>query len=89
MVIVSRLSKVQNKLPKKNKKPKEIRLLSTRDIYNLHYVSVSTSQQANAIFKSNNLLLKIVLLTTESFARNSLPYFFYFINLCQQKFPFL
>lgn len=87
MVIVSRLSKVQNKLPKKN--PKGIRLLSTRDIYNVNYVSVSTSQQANAIFKSNNLLLKIVLLTTESFARNSLPYFFYFINLCQQKFPFL
>lgn len=87
MVIVSRLSKVQNKLPKKT--PKGIRLLSTRDIYNVNYVSVSTSQQANAIFKSNNLLLKIVLLTTESFARNSLPYFFYFINLCQQKFPFL
>lgn len=87
MVIVSRLSKVQNKLSKKN--PKGIRLLSTRDIYNVNYVSVSTSQQANAMFKSNNLLLKIVLLTTESFARNSLPYFFYFINLCQQKFPFL
>lgn len=87
MVIVSRLSKVQNKLPKKT--PKGIRLLSTRDIYNVNYVSVITSQQANAIFKSNNLLLKIVLLTTESFARNSLPYFFYFINLCQQKFPFL
>lgn len=87
MVIVSRLSKVRNKLPKKT--PKGIRLLSTRDIYNVNYVSVSTSQQANAIFKSNNLLLKIVLLTTESFARNSLPYFFYFINLCQQKFPFL
>lgn len=50
MVIVSRLSKVQNKLPKK-KTPKGIRLLSTRDIYNVNYVSVSTttSQQANAI----------------------------------------
>lgn len=54
MVIVSRLSKFQNKLPKKN--PKGIRLLSTRDIYNVNYVSVSTSQQANAMQYSNQII---------------------------------